>query len=184
MFSWAERHEGAKKRSMRMLRFAEAPLIERARQWLGGLRAWAQFLLDLVFFEDDVVRQAVFSRGFRFADDQRGRVLNELIVWQESILGDPVAWNEMFDIGDVLEGFESDGPFVGVRARSDDLWHEATLAIRGGARGSDTAGVGFLGIDLAGEMTSGTLCIAEKHGAALKLEAILDKILKNLGSSG
>jgi hypothetical protein len=81
VFSWAGRDEDTKKTQHKDATFRWGPAPGASAAVVDGLRAWAQFLLDLVFFEDDVVGQAVFGRDFRFADDQRGGVLNELIVW-------------------------------------------------------------------------------------------------------
>ena len=75
-----------------------------------GLAPWGQLLFDLVAFESDVFGQAAFDRVFYFAFDQGAGVGDELVVRQETVFRDPVARDEMLDIGDVGQGLKSGAP--------------------------------------------------------------------------
>jgi len=79
-----------------------------ARQRCDGLGAGCEFLLDRALGEDCVGRQTVLLRNDHLTFDQRGGIFDELLVRQESVFANPVARDEVLDIGDVLQRFELD----------------------------------------------------------------------------
>ena len=70
------------------------------------------FFSTLLGLERDVFRQAAFDgREFHFAFDQRPGVFDELLVRQETIFADPIARDEMLDVGDIAQRLQASCPF-------------------------------------------------------------------------
>ena len=120
----------------------------------------------------------------QFALNQWSGVGFKLLIWQPAVFGDPVARDEMFQIGDVIQRLQTSRPAVGFIAFADELNHVAALALHRSLHCGCATGEGLVHIRLAGVMCRGALGVAELHRAGLETQCRLHNLCQAIGGTG
>ena len=116
----------------------------RLRRFLNisdsGSGARRELLFNRALIKSNVLWQASFARDLHIALYQRTDVFDHLVVGQETILGNPIARDQMLNVGNLIKGMKVGGPSIRLTGLADQFDHEAALTGGGGPNRCCTAG--------------------------------------------
>src|SRR5439155_21368187 len=110
-------------------------------------------------------------------------VFDELFVRQKAVFTDPIARNEVLDVGNIVQRLQIRRPLVRIVLQAHQLDHVTAPAMDRRADRGFAASGGFFHVGLAGTVSRGALGVTQFYGPSLEPEALFLNFSQTLTSA-